>query len=675
MAIRFSKSYALGEWLLEPDTQRFSRDGERVHLANRPFQVLLYLVENRDRVVTRRELLEHFWDGKDVYDATLTQCVGAIRRALEDHRDSSRFIETRWAGGYRYVGPVEERADAFDTSVVEVERTRGFAVVVEEEVQDAAPADEVHANAPSLVVVESVASAPAPAALSSAGNNGLPASQLSRRAWAVTLAVATIALAAVVFAALRSGSRPTVSSAESPAPIRSIAVLPLKNLSGDPAQEYFSDGLTESLITKLAQTDKLKVISRSSAFIFKGKETDPREVGRRLGVATVLEGGVRRSGEMVRVEVRLVSAEDGRVLWADDTAERSLGDIFEIQDGIACRLTEQLRALLCGEAQTAGRYTKNTEAYEAYLKGRYFWNKRTGEDFKKAIGHFERAIAIDPNFALAHAGLADCYQLGVWFIPLEPREATPKTKAAALSAVQLDDNLAEAHSALAGAYAMEWNWPGVEREMKRAIELNPGYADAHHQYSLYLNYMKQPAESLAAIKRAQELDPLSLVIAADVGLAFYYARRYDEAIAAFRTALELDPNFSMAMYHLGDAYARKGMYPEAIAELRRAVALSGRNPNYLSALGQAYAHAGQRTEAQQALADLNDSATQRYVPAYSRATLYAALGQKEQALLWLEKIYAERAAHIVNLPVEPVFDSLRSDARFTDLLKRAGLPQ
>ncbi len=301
-------------------------------------------------------------------------------------------------------------------------------------------------------------------------------------------------------------------------------------------------------------------------------------------------------------------------------------------------------------------------------------NKRTGEAIKKAIEYFEEATTRDSNYALAFAGLADCYRLGVWFIPLDSREAIAKTKAAASKAVQLDAQIAESHRALAGAYAMEWNWTGLEKELVRTIEIDPGSADALHDYSLFLNYMKRPDESIEKIRKAQELDPLSLVINSDLGLSFYYARRYDEAIAAYKKVLEMDPNYAMARFGIGDAYLGMGRYAGAIEELQKAVALGDNATIYLTRLGEAYAYAGRKAEARQVLVQLNEQAKKRYVPPCGIAMMYTVLGNKDEAFVWLEKAYDERSAYVVILSVDPTFDPLRSDPRFVTLLNRVGLP-
>lgn len=655
MAAIVAKKYILDEYRLDPDARLLVRNGESVHLPQRPFKVLLYLIEHRDRFVTRHELLDLFWEGRDVYDVTLTKCIGRIRKALNDQQDSARFIETRYAEGYRFIGPLEEQLAHDRSEVIEIERTRGVRVIVEEEIGEAEPQLGMDINIPS------------------ATRSLAPPRLVSPRKLIAAISALVIVLAGVFFLiTARTGSRNAIQ----PAPIGSIAVLPLKNLTGDPANEYLSDGLSETLINSLSKIGGLKVISRTSSFAFKDKAIDPREVGKQLNVATLLEGSVLKSGESLRIEVRLIDASDGHVVWTRDTNERSFRDVFGMQDEISRGVTSALRLGLSPEVEQrlVKRYTDNADAYKAYLLGHYYLNKRTGEAIKKAIWYFNEATTLDSHYALAFAGLADCYRLGVWFIPLDSREAIAKTKAAASKADQLDTQIAESHRALAGLYAMEWNWTGVEKELVRTIEIEPGSADALHDYSLFLNYMKRPDESIEKIKRARELDPLSLAINSDLGLAFYFARRYDEAVAAYKKVLEMDPAFTMAHLGLGEAYLRKSKYAEAIAELQTADATGDHATIYRGRLGEAYRYAGREKEARQVLAELNELARQHYVPPFEIARMYVVLGNRDEAFKWLEKAYAERSAHLVNLPIDPMFDSLRSDTRFTSLLRRVGLP-
>jgi TolB-like protein/DNA-binding winged helix-turn-helix (wHTH) protein/tetratricopeptide (TPR) repeat protein len=656
MAVHVGKKYTLSEFQLEPDKLTLSRDGGPVHLTSKPFQVLLYLVEHRDRFVSRAELFDRFWQGKDVYDVALTRCVSAIRKALDDQADHPRFIETRWAEGYRYIGPLEEQAVSSGEALFEVERARGVTIIVEEEVIESEPSEpQVKPVHPWRV-------------------RGARLTGLQPRTIALALAVAAVALAALI---LGFTSRRPVTGDSRALPIRSIAVLPFKNLTGDPTQDYFSDGVTESLISELSKINGLKVISRASVFTLKDQEIDPHELDKRMGVAAVLEGSVRRNEDTVRVTVRLISTADGQVIWAGDSANRALKDILAVQDEIGCRVATEMRVRLCDDdKQSLSRQgTNNIEAYQAYLKGRYYLNQRTAEGVKKSLGHFQQAIELDRRYALAYAGLSNAYSMGMWFIPLPQKEATEKAREAATRALEIDPRLGEAHYVISEVLAQEWNWAASNREIEQAIELSPGDSNVHHGYALFLNYTKRPDEAITEIKRAQELDPLSMVINTDVGLGYYYARRYDEAIEALRAAIKLDPNFGEAHWYLAWVYAEKGWYKQALEETEKAALLSERTPDLLAAMGYANARAGKRLEAQRILRELNDLSKQRYVPSYAMAAIYAALGQAEEAMERLEKAFAEHSIFLINMAVDPMLDSLRSDPRFQSLVRRVGLPE
>ena len=659
MAVETRKRYLLGDLVLEPTARHLSKGGVPVHLTRKPFQVLLYLVEHHDRLVTRRELLDHFWEGHDVYDETLTKCVGAIRKALDDQTERPRFIETHWSEGYRFVCQVEEQLIPPETAVVEIEKTQGVKIdVAQEGNHNALLADQE--NLPPVA-------RPLP----------LPGPRRLSRLVSLAIICAFIALIATTLYFYRQRS---ALSGHSSTPIRSIAVLPLKNLTNDPANEYFSDGMTDSLITALSKVDGLKVISRGSVFRFKGQEIDPREVGKQLGVASVLEGSVRKDGDSVRVAVRLVSADDGRVLWTSEMYNRAMQDIFGLQDEIARSTVAGLKVKLSGEgeARLARRYTDNVEAYQLYLNGRYHWNKRTEEGLKQGIEYFEKAIAKDPGYAQAYAGLADSYILmGVGdYGVLPPKEAMPKAKEAALKALEIDDTLAEAHTSLGFLnYVFDWDWPGAESHFRRAIELNPNYVTAHHWYGLYLGVMGRFDEGIEQTQRALELDPSSLIINTDLGLIFCYARQPDRAIEQLRKTLEREPNFVVARWRLARAYAQKAMYQEAISELQKAIEVAGRRPYYISLMGYVDALAGKRAEALSILNELRGlPLSQEKLPALI-AAVYVGLGDRDRAFEWLDKAYKERFAALIALKVEPMFDNLRSDPRFQDLQRRVGLGQ
>jgi serine/threonine-protein kinase len=484
------------------------------------------------------------------------------------------------------------------------------------------------------------------------------------------------ALAAVlVVAGIAAASWYYFYSQSSKGAIRSIAVLPFTNVSKDTEMEYLSDGISESLINSLSQLPDVKVIARSSAFTYKGKEIDVKEVARALGVEAILTGRVTQRGENLTISVELVNASDKTQMWGEQY-DRQMSDLLAIQREIAREIIEKLRVKVSGEEKGLTKhYTESNEAYQLYLKGRFYWDKRTPEALKKSIEYFNQAIEKDPSFALAYAGLADSYVVPAIRIP--PREAMPKAKAAAMRALELDETLAEAHASLARVLATyDWDWTSAEKEFKRAIELNPRYATAHQWYGGYFQAMGRHNEAIAERKRALELDPLSLIMNFELGLGFYYARDYDQAIEQFEKTLELDQNFPPPLAWLPATYVQKGMYGEAIAGFKKAVTLRGTQwAAPMSGLGHVYAVSGNKSEARKVLDELQQVSGQEYVPATSSALVYAGLGEKDQAFAWLDKGYQERAFQMQWLKIEPRWDSLRSDPRFQDLIRGMRLPE
>jgi len=458
--------------------------------------------------------------------------------------------------------------------------------------------------------------------------------------------------------------------------IDSIAVLSFQNRSPEADTDYLSEGLAESLVYRLSQLPNLKVSPTSSVFRYQGKEIDPVKVGQELGVNAVVSGRIVQRGDNLIISVELVDVRYNKLLWGEQY-DRKISDLLATQREIARMLVDKLKLQVSGEEKgLAKHYTENNEAYQLYLKGRFYWNKRTGEALRKSIEYFNQAIERDPGFALAYAGLADCYVVPPNRLP--PRDAMPKGKAAALRALELDDTLAEAHTTLGRVLAVyDWDWPGAEKEYKRAIELNPRYAIAHQWYGGYFEAMGHRNEAVAERKLAQELDPLSPIVNFELGLAIYYSRDYDLAIEQFQRTLELDANFPPARQFLPAAYEQKGMYDNAITEFKKAIPLLGGNEWSLTrgGLGHVYALLGRRSEALALVAELKQLSERGYVPATSIAVIYAGLGEKDQAFVWLEKGYEERAFQMQWLRVEPRWDKLRSDPRFADLLRRVGLPQ
>ncbi|SRR6266516_412702 len=457
------------------------------------------------------------------------------------------------------------------------------------------------------------------------------------------------------------------------AAIESIAVLPFVNESGNSDVDYLSDGMTESLINSLSQLPHLSVKARSSVFRYKGKEVEPQKVAAQLSVQAILNGRVVQHGDDLTLYLSLVNAQTGNQIWGEQY-NRKLTDLVALQNEIAQDVSQKLRVRLSSAdaRKLAKTYTENPEAYQLYLKGRHFADQFTEEGFKKAVDHFNQAIEKDPNYALAYAGLAEAY----WVASAEslpPREAMPKAREAAVKALKIDEQLAEAHTSLAVVLALyDYDFPGGEREFKRAIELNPNSALAHQWYGYYLASLARADEAFKEIKRAQELDPLSLLINMELGMPFYFTRQYDQAIEQFKRALEMDSNMELARLYLGSSYAQKGMYEEAIAMLSKP---ESDHPFVLASLGQNYALSGKRSEARKIIDRLNEQSKHRYVSPYGVAKVYLGLGDKEQALRWLEKSYENREDGFIWINSDPAWDSLRSEPRFQSLARRVGLPQ
>jgi serine/threonine protein kinase/Tfp pilus assembly protein PilF len=455
----------------------------------------------------------------------------------------------------------------------------------------------------------------------------------------------------------------------------SIAVLPFANLSSQEEQEYFCEGLAEALINALTNIKGLRVVARTSAFSFKGRDVDVREIGKKLNVQTVLEGSVQQAGNRLRISAQLINVEDGYHLWSE-RYDRETTDVFAIQDDISQAIVTALKIKLGVEEKAAlvKRYTNDIEAYNLYLKGRYYWNKRTAEGMNRSIEYFKQTIEINPTYALAYTGLAEAYiVLGEWSI-YPPKEVFPKARTAALKALEIDDELAEAHSALAMIKRdYDWDWSGAEREFKRAIELNPNYPTAHQWYAEYLTGLGRDKEAIVEAKRAQELDPLSLIINTAAGDAFHYAGQYDRAIEQYQKALDLDATFAVAHLFLGWIYRQKGMYEEAIAEIQTAINLHGEYSPFAASLAHVYALAGKIKEAREILDNLKKQEKQIYVSPFYIAIIYSALDEKNQAFEWLEKAFDEKDCPIIYIKVEFMLDPLRSDPRFKALLKKMNL--
>ena len=633
--------YEFGPFRLDPNRHRLFCDDEVVALSPKAIQTLILLVENRGKLLERETLMDALWPHVIVEDANLTVAVSQLRKALNQNGDNAEFIETIPRVGYRFVADV-------------CEVIKGPTLLIPEERKRLQP------------IADNAGTTTAPPELR-AKISLLPEQRRPRRMQRTLIVALALSL---IIAGAGLAYRFVRSSRSAPANISSIAVLPLKNLTGDPTAEYFSDGITESIISELSKIPELKVISRASVFIFKGKEIDPIEAGRRLGVGSIVEGSLLKSKDRIRVQLSLVAAADGHIIWSGDSYERAATDIFEVQDEISCNVAEHLRPVLCA-GKPVRRSTENVAAYEAYLKGRYYMAQRTAEGLMKAIQFFQQATEIDANYALAYCDLAESYKLAVWYVPMPPSEAVPQLQTAATKAIELDSSLAEAHTAMAEVYSFQWRWKEGLAESERAISLNPGYGVGHHNVALALALIGRNAEALTHMQRARELDPLSLIINTDFGWVYYLGRRYEEAIAQYQTALEVDPNFTLAHFDLALSYSALGRHEEAISEMQKA---RGRGSDYLGGLGYVYAVAGRRAEALATLAELQQLAKQQYVPPYHFAWIYTGLGDKDKAIALLQQVYAEHTQHVVDFKTVPMFDSLRSDERFQELVQKVGLP-
>jgi len=457
-------------------------------------------------------------------------------------------------------------------------------------------------------------------------------------------------------------------------PLDSLAVLPFVNMGADPNTEYLSDGISESIINNLSQLPKLSVRSFSSVLRYRNKDVTPAVAGKELKVQAVLTGRLTRHGDDFAISAELIDVRHDRQIWGSQYT-RKVADLLAIQEQISREISERLQMRLGSEEKQRPtmRPTENTEAYQLYLQGRYFWNKRTLEGAQQSIDFFQQAILKDPRYALAYAGQADSYALLADLNVLPAREVLPKLKSAAAKALELDGALGEAHTSLAWARFLAWDWAGAEKEFKRAIELNPGYATAHSGYGEYLMVLGRFDEALREMNRAAELNPLSPVVNLALGYRYYYARYYPQVIEQCQKTLAMDANFVAAHVFLGRAYERTGAYPEAIAELRKALELSDDDSNELAALGLAFAASHQEGAARKILDQLKERSRQTYVQPMWMAVIHIALGEKDQAFDWMQKAYDDRSAWLVYLKVDPLFDGVRQDARFTDLLRRIGL--
>jgi TolB-like protein/DNA-binding winged helix-turn-helix (wHTH) protein len=636
-AVPFPRTIRFGVFELDLRSGELQKQGRKIRLEGQPVQVLICLLENPGELVTREELHRKLWPADTFvnFEHGLNAAVKRLRQALNDSADNPRFVETLPRRGYRFIAPVQ-------------------VIPVSGEVPPASAPD------------------PLPEGIDQEQVNPSEATVISEHQrwphlWKALGLLLLLVLGVSTALIIRSRSRLPV--------IRSLAVLPLENLSGDASQDYFSDGMTDELITELGQIAGLRVISRTSMMTYKGARKSIPQIAHELNVDAVVEGTVLRSGNQVRITAQLIQAEDDKHLWAR-SYEGEVRDTFSLQNEVARAIATQIRTKLNAPEDGALRNAKvaNPEAYEAYLKGRYFWNKRTGGGLTEAIRYFTQAIDADPNYARAYAGLADSYALaGDWkYGVLAPREAYPKAKAAAAKAIALDSTLGEAHISLAFCLdGFDWNWESGGREYKRGIELSPDYATGHDWYGWHLAEFGRNDEAIAEVETAVSLDPLSLIIGADLAEEFVIAHRFEQAITQSKKTMTLDPFFGNAHYVMGQALAQERRYKEAIAELQKAIELSPGGTAFAANLAFAYASSGTTEEALKILNGQKNRPPDSFSNAAEIALIYVGLNDKDQAMVWLEKAYAERFNPAVLM--RPCFDPLRSDARFQDLLRRIGL--
>jgi serine/threonine protein kinase/tetratricopeptide (TPR) repeat protein len=486
-----------------------------------------------------------------------------------------------------------------------------------------------------------------------------------------TLVIVAIIIAAVIIWQIL----PKREAVPPPSDMHSIAVLPFEDLSPQKDQEYLCDGLAEELINRLTNIERVKVPARTSAFSFKGKELGIQDIGRDLKVEMLLEGSIRKADNKLRIQVQLVNVADGYPVWSQKY-ERDMEDIFALQDEISLAIVDNLKIKLLGDERDSivKRYTEDIEAYNLYLQGRYFWNKRTREGLRKSVEYFEQAIEKDPVYSLAYAGIADSFVTIGDYLYLPPKEVFPAAREAALKALELDEELAEAHNALAAIKKYyDWDWQGAEREHKRAIELNPNYPTAHQWYAEFLSARGRFDEAFAEVKRAQELDPLAPIKYVSAGVIYWMAKQYDQAIEQCKKALELEPDFFIAFEYLAGSYFHKGMYDEFMLNREKFMALSGRSPKEIEDFRSAYIKAGIKGAIQSELNYFKKLSEQQYVSPLSIGVLYALIDEKDQAFEWLDKAFEEGSPFLVYLRHYPDLDNLRSDPRFKALLKKIGL--
>jgi DNA-binding winged helix-turn-helix (wHTH) protein/TolB-like protein/Tfp pilus assembly protein PilF len=648
-----SNFYEFGRFRLDAGERVLHRDADLVPLTPKVFDILLALVERGGHIVEKDDLMKRVWPDTFVEEGNLTQNVSMLRKALGENPGSPQFIETVARRGYRFVAEVkagaEEVSGRFSVARVMAERSEPI-------------------SSASLALSEPLDTAPVAARQNGHGVVTVTAESRAPRSTRIRQPALIFGAAAVLIVVIGVAYFTGMGKvgAGSASPIDSIAVLPFLDDAGGADAEYLNDKIADSLINSLSKLPKLRVVPRSVVANYKGKEIDPRQVGRDLNVRAVVTGRVHRYGDTISIQADLIDLENVAQIWGQ-LYDRKLADMLLVQEDISRDIFENLRLKLNVEEK------KHLDAYRSYLKGRNAWNKRTAESLQQAISLFQEAIDIDPNYAAAYAGLADCYNMLVVYGASHPRDGFPKAKEAAIKALEIDESLAEAHTSLAFTkFRWDRNRVEAEREFQLAIKLKPNYAPAHQWYSSFLVALERFDEAIVEAKRTQELEPLSFTASSHLGWIYYLSGQSDRAIEQCTKILALDPSSFPARRYRGLAYEQKGMYREAIDEFQKGVKVSG-SPLMLALLGHAYAASGQKAEAHRVLNELGDLQGRRYVSSYTVAAIHAGLGDKDEAFKWLEKAYEERDVWLMNLKVDPVFARIRTDKRFSDLLSRAGL--
>jgi TolB-like protein/DNA-binding winged helix-turn-helix (wHTH) protein/Tfp pilus assembly protein PilF len=664
-SIRFGEDFALD---LRP--RRLRRGSHVLKLERIPLEILVLLLEHRGEIVSRDEIVARIW-GSDVFldtDNSIRGAIRKVRQALKDDPETPRFIQTVTGRGYRFIAPIISPEKERTT-----EPPKPEASVVSTGKQSFVSEPDTWSQGGSLGLMDQEQERTAGQVPGTETARG----QLHRRArkWLfvglASLAVVSI-LSLLAFWGWRRSRVPAVFQRKTV-----LAVLPFDNLSRDPDQEFFSEGLTEEMIAQVGKLnrDRLKVVARSSVAKYKGSTLTAREIGNELNADYLVQGSIRRSSGRIRITVQLIKARDQIDVWTE-SYDRELKDVLAVQDSVVRSIASEIHIALTEEQEErlATPRQISPEAYEAYLKGRYYWNKRTGESMQKAEQYFEQAIDRDPSYAAAYSGLADCNSGLTWHGFKSPAEALPKAYAAARKALEINPESAEAHASLGLAMTHRWDWTGAEAEFRRALQLDPQYANAHHWYGDYLSIRGRHGEALAEAKHALELDPLNLMISTWLGLRYYMARDYSHAIDQNRNSVELDPNFAAAHLLLGEDYRGAGLHSEAVNELKKAASLSGDSPLYTAQVAVALAVEGRSGDALRIAHELEAISTKRYVSPYGLAQIYAASNKKEDAFKWLQAAYEDHAVWMGYLAVDPIFDRYRSDERFKDLLRSVGLP-